>query len=674
MQGTERKQQLVKLLESTLTTEPLPIGKLADSLGVSTRTIRYDLEHLQEEFAREGLLLCRKPGLGVWLEHGESQEKPAADEYVPDPKERRNRIIIAMLEQHVSSVDELASLLKVSKATLLHDLKAVQELFERRGLTYGSKRGFGIWAEGSELNIRDTLIHVFARYMYDFRDFEHHPLSPLEEPFRTYAKELPIQAIADTFLSFFEESGLKGTDQAVNRMIIALTVQLHRLRYGNLIDGGRKVDFLQDEGVSLEQAAEELARSMTAFHPAFSRPEEVQALPKELMHSRIYQEAEAPASQEASREAAVHMAREFVTCVQSWLGEDYSSDQELLYNLALHLQPAIERAYCGIVFTNPLLTQIQQQYHDLFRIAAQAAGRITEGTGIHLSEDEIGYLTIHLGAAVERHKAHHDKELTVLLVCSNGIGLANLLEMTLKHHMPFIRIVRKISYYQLQETDFQDVDLVISTISLELPEKAVLRISPILTDAEIAIIEKQLRYMYNKKYPIASGRSPLPSAGHGLCTALQPQAIELHGKADDWETAVRMAGGLLQKAGAVDARYIDGMVTCIKKLGPYSVVAPGIAMPHARPEDGARRVAASFLRLEQPVDFGTDGQHIPVDILIAFSAVDTVQHLELLRDLWHLLMQDSAAKELRKIPDAKALLAFLAAFLQAQDELQLTRR
>lgn len=169
MQGTERKQQLVKLLESTLTTEPLPIGKLADSLGVSTRTIRYDLEHLQEEFAREGLLLCRKPGLGVWLEHGESQEKPAADEYVPNPKERRNRIIIAMLEQHVSSVDELASLLKVSKATLLHDLKAVQELFERRGLTYGSKRGFGIWAEGSELNIRDTLIHVFARYALHVR-------------------------------------------------------------------------------------------------------------------------------------------------------------------------------------------------------------------------------------------------------------------------------------------------------------------------------------------------------------------------------------------------------------------------------------------------------------------------------------------------------------------------
>lgn len=659
MQGTERKQQLAKLLESTLTTEPLPIGKLADSLGVSTRTIRYDLEHLQEEFAREGLLLCRKPGLGVWLEHGESPEKPAADEYVPDPKERRNRIIIAMLEQHVSSVDELASLLKVSKATLLHDLKAVQELFERRGLTYGSKRGFGIWAEGSELNIRDTLIHVFARYMYDFRDFEHHPLSPLEEPFRKYAKDLPVQAIADTFLSFFEETGLKGTDQAVNRMIIALAVQLHRLRHGNLIDSGRRVDFLQDEGVSLEQAAEKLAKRMTAFHPAFSHPEEVQALLKELMHSR---------------EAAVRLARDFVTCVQSWLGEDYSSDQELLYNLALHLQPAIERACCGIVFTNPLLTQIRQQYHDLFRIAAQAANRITEDTGIHLSEDEIGYLTIHLGAAVERHKAHHDKELTVLLVCGNGIGLANLLEMTLKHHMPFIRIVRKISYYQLQETDFQDVDLVISTISLELPGKAVLRISPILTDAEIAIIEKQIRYMYNKKYPIASGRSPLPSAGHGLCKALQPQAIELHGKADDWETAVRISGGLLQKAGAVDARYIDGMVTCIKKLGPYSVVAPGIAMLHARPEDGARHVAASFLRLEQPVDFGTDGQHIPVDILIAFSAVDTVQHLDLLRDLWHLLMQDTAARELRKVPDAKALHAFLAAFLQAQDELQFTRR
>lgn len=674
MQGMERKQQLVKLLESTLTTEPLPVGKLAESLGVSTRTIRYDLEHLQEEFAREGLLLCRKPGIGVWLEHGKSQAGPAADEYVLDSKERRNRIVIAMLEQHVSSVDELAALLKVSKATLLHDLKAVQELFDRRSLTYGSKRGFGIWAEGSELNIRDTLIHVFARYMYDFRDFNHHPLSPLEEPFRQYAKELPVQAIADTFLSFFEESRLSGTDQAVNRMIIALTVQLHRLHYGNLVNDSRKVDFLQDEGISLEQAAEKLAKRMMAFHPAFSRPEEVQALLKELMHSRIYQEDAAPASQEASREAAVHLAREFVTCVQSWLGEDYSSDQELLYNLALHLQPAIERACCGIVFTNPLLTQIQQQYHDLFQIASQAVSRITKGTGIHLSEDEIGYLTIHLGAAVERHKAHHDKELTVLLVCGNGIGLANLLEMTLKHHIPFIRIVRKISYYQLQEADCQDVDLVISTISLELPGKAVLRISPILTDAEIAIVDKQICYMYNKKYPIASGGSPLLPAGHGLCAALQPQSIELHGKAADWETAVRMAGRLLQEAGAVDSRYSDGMVACLKKLGPYSVVAPGIAMPHARPEDGAKRVAASFLRLEKPVNFGTDGQYIPVDILIAFSAVDTIQHLDLLRDLWHLLMQDTAAQELRKISDAKALRAFLETFLQAQDELQLTRR
>ena len=66
--------------------------------------------------------------------------------------------------------------------------------------------------------------------------------------------------------------------------------------------------------------------------------------------------------------------------------------------------------------------------------------------------------------------------------------------------------------------------------------------------------------------------------------------VALRLKVDRWEDAVRAAGRMLLDCGAVEERYIEAMVETAKDLGPYIVIAPGIAIPHARPEDGAKDV------------------------------------------------------------------------------------
>ena len=662
MHGNERKQRLLNLLEGTLSVAPVPVDKLAEILQVSPRTIRYDLDRLQTELYHNGWLIHRKTGCGIWLEKSGALTKEEINtNYILDPKERRDQIIIALLDEDISSIDELANLLRVSRSTLLGDLKAVQELLERRNLSYGSKRGHGIWAKGTEIDIRDTLIHVFARHMYDFRHFESpaEPIHSKEASFRKYAVNLPVQDIATVFLQFMKDSELDGNDASVNRMIVALVVQLKRLKERRYIHRGRRVDFLSDEGLYLERAATALAKGMEQFSKAFRRKNEVQALMKELMHSRIYKVHSSKGSRQETDANALRIARRFIAVVQIWLGDDYGDDEELLYNIAMHLLPAIERVRCGIVYTNPLLAQIRQQYSELFQIACKASERITEGSGIQLSDDEIGYLTVHLGAAVERRKLYSHRKLTVLLVCGNGIGMANLLEMTLKSHMPFIHIVRKISFYQLRREDMADVDLVLTTVALDVLDKAVLRVSPILSDAEIRVVEKQIRYVYNKKYVAEVGAEE-----NHLWQLLTPEVIELNGVTRDWEEAVRMAGKLLTQVGAVRETYIDGMVECIRSLGPYSVICPGVAMPHARPEDGANRVAVSFLRLKQPVLFGDGENTMPVNMLFAFSAIDTTQHISLLEDLWRVFMSKEALYEFQHVQTSQELRLFLQTFLR----------
>lgn len=100
--------------------------------------------------------------------------------------------------------------------------------------------------------------------------------------------------------------------------------------------------------------------------------------------------------------------------------------------------------------------------------------------------------------------------------------------------------------------------------------------------------------------------------------------------AADWRDAIMVAGELLVGAGAVRPEYVDAMMRVKEELGPYIVIAPGVAMPHARPEAGVIKPGVSIVTLAAPVTFG-HRDNDPVDVVIAFAAEDKDAHLETLR-------------------------------------------
>lgn len=123
-----------------------------------------------------------------------------------------------------------------------------------------------------------------------------------------------------------------------------------------------------------------------------------------------------------------------------------------------------------------------------------------------------------------------------------------------------------------------------------------------------------------------------------LIDLLSEDVIELNVGVADWEEAVQFGGRLLEKKGFIDHRYIDAMINTVKELGAYIVIAPGIAMPHARPESGAKQIGVSIITLKNPVNFGNK-ENDPVKIVISLCAIDHVTHLGVLSEL-ALLLQD----------------------------------
>lgn len=127
--------------------------------------------------------------------------------------------------------------------------------------------------------------------------------------------------------------------------------------------------------------------------------------------------------------------------------------------------------------------------------------------------------------------------------------------------------------------------------------------------------------------------------------------------ATDWRGAVHAACAPLVTAGAVEARYPDRCIWIAEEHGPYMVLAPGIALAHARPEDGAVRLCLSAAVLARPVEFGHD-QNDPVDLVLAFGSPDDASHLELLQSLAEHLL-DGIADELRLAPNRAAAVQVL---------------
>lgn len=113
---------------------------------------------------------------------------------------------------------------------------------------------------------------------------------------------------------------------------------------------------------------------------------------------------------------------------------------------------------------------------------------------------------------------------------------------------------------------------------------------------------------------------------------LTTETVGTNIEAVDWEDAVRKAGRLLVDAGYAEEPYIESMIEVVKEYGPYIVILPGVALAHARPDCGAKKIGLSLITLKNPIKFGNE-VFDPVKLLFALCAIDNHSHLELLQEM-----------------------------------------
>ncbi|HGU1599814.1 TPA: transcription antiterminator, partial [Escherichia coli] len=184
---------------------------------------------------------------------------------------------------------------------------------------------------------------------------------------------------------------------------------------------------------------------------------------------------------QASNEARLITWR-LITVFSDIVDCDFSEDSALYDGLLVHIKPLINRLNYRIHIRNPLLEDIKAELADVWRLTQYVVNQVFKTWGENaVSEDEVGYLTVHFQAAMERQIARK----RVLLVCATGIGTSHLLKSRILRAFPEWTIVDVISAANLSQVLPDNIELIISTINLPTVTMPVAYVTAFFNDADI---------------------------------------------------------------------------------------------------------------------------------------------------------------------------------------------
>lgn len=550
----QRLAQLFTLLRN----ETLPQDELAQRLSVSTRTVRADITALNALLAQYGAQFTLNRGSGYQLKIDDRSRFQALEETAPKtqhvPRTAQERIHFLLVRFLTSAfsikLEDLADDWFVSRATLQNDMVEVRERFQRYQLTLETRPRHGMKLFGSEVSIRACLTDLLW--------------------------ELTLQGGMNPLIS---AEALEADVPAQLEPVLQETLTRHHIRltdvgerficlYGAVVvrrvsEGYPLADFsAEDVAQNVRDAARDLAGELQRLAGKPFSPAEEEWLCVHIA-ARQVQDVDPETISADDDEALVNYILRYINSQYNY---NLLDDAQLHADLLTHIKTMITRVRYQIMIPNPLLDNIKQHYPmawDMTLAAVSSWGKYTPYT---ISENEIGFLVLHIGVGLERHyNIGYQRQPHVLLVCDTSNAMVRMIEAILQRKYPQLAIAATISQREYEQREAIDEDFVISTVRIGEKDKPVVTIAPFPTDyqldqiGKLVLVDRTRPWMLNKYFDAAHFR-----------------VID---KPIDQQTLFAELCQQLQQEGFVDAEFHDSVVE--REAIVSTMLGDGIALPHA---------------------------------------------------------------------------------------------
>lgn len=640
----------------------ISVKELSDKFQISIRTMYSDLSQLDNFLIEHGFLrLSRIKNKGICLNTDELQKKKLQELIHSDeirdysPHQRRYRILRYLLEStDYITIDEISNYLKYSRNTIVNDLKGVKLWLKAYDLNLLTFPWRGICIGGEEQAIRNAWTFCIVG--------EGRELKFQSKLFLGNLLEIEeIEKLKQMVTLLEQRIGTMLSDESYHRLILYLGFSIFRIRKNKNIEGinSQAQVFESNEYqavIGLKQVME------NNFHLKISE-QEILSLTLQLIGGSLQNPDKFKNVIDQWLPLQL-MVRKFIEAMEKDLGICCIPDDKLFYSLLVHLRPAYYRILGGVPMLNPMYEYVKENFTLIHQRVMDNIFILEENLQITFTEDEASFISLCFAAAVERQKKKNQRQPVTMVVCGTGTSTSQILLSQLQNEFD-IQILGTFSARSVNEIlKTQHVDLIISTVELSRNDVEVIQVNTVLTQNDIQRLKKVLKTLdtsidvnviieimrkhgtiqnewelkkelehylkNNEKSPKRKERDPM------LIEVLNEDLIRTNVEITTRDEAVSASGELLYQNGFAEKEYIDAMLENVRKNGNYIVIAPGIAMPHARPECGAKKIGFSLMTLKEPVKFG-HRTNDPVKIVIGLCAIDHQTHLTALSELVEIL-------------------------------------
>ena len=434
-----RALSIIKILLNSV--EPVSSLALSQEIGCSTKTIQNEIKEVNKELKNCEIVSIR--GVGYKIEGNlDDIDIKNSDLYDYDRVEYiiKKIINISSTDKDTIKLEDLADSMYVSLSTVKNDLKEVKKILNEYNLKISSKHKQGICIEASEEDIIKFIINYSNKVdnSLNIKDFLNNNI--IENLF----------SIKKILLDTLSYENMILTDNEFKNIVNYISIYLSRnntnqsdfiKEYIKKYKSKKEKPISEDEQLLIRKAIKEFCRDLNI------------ATSINLSHDKIF--------------------------------------EECLFN---HICNLYKRADLGINQYEITAGEIKLKYPFPFELGKIAKKTIEKNLNMEISEDEVENIALHIGGALERIDKRDEKKVyKTIIVCTSGVGTSMLIKSKLENIFKGkLEIIKVIPSYLIDYVNVLDIDFVISTVEVNLENINVIKVSPMLTDKEIKLIEKYI--------------------------------------------------------------------------------------------------------------------------------------------------------------------------------------
>ncbi len=494
---SRQKRILAKIAEQD---NFITVNMLAEHLAVSKKTIQRELEVVELYLHDFNASLIKKPAYGVKL----ALEKDNIDIIINSisentntvaygKTERCNFIIMWLLKENEPiKTYFFTKRLKVTEATIANDFIKCEQWLADNGVKLIKKQGVGIYIESREICIRRAMRKLIVSSLdwntiTDKKDKKPLAQKILAQDSTNLINKPILEQIVDIAGNIKHKYFAFANDHAYINFLINLYVFVLRIRDGKNTELDTNL-FVDSDIVNELSTAKEIAKILSESFKIDISNNEVTYLTMLLIGARSSDYSQTDEKIKIVVDKMIGLVENKTSLVLTRASRFYES-------FLSHFTHAYKRISLGLEITNPLIDNIKEHYRHVYNMAVLCAKIAEDELGISIPPEEIGFIAMHLGTALEDKEVSQNRVCKIVVSCPSGMVSSRLLAARLLKEFNNINIVQNIatSDFDQEKLMAKGINFIVSTADINTGSIPCVKVSPFLLESDKLAVEKKIK-------------------------------------------------------------------------------------------------------------------------------------------------------------------------------------